>query len=73
MATITLTSDAAPGTYLYLFAGAVLYENDDIDTSAHNYGSRISECLPAGIYTIVATTFQTQRTGDFILDISLSR
>ena len=61
-----------PDTYLYLLEGAgrdgaVLYENDDIDTAGGNYGSRIAERLPAGIYTIVATTYNTDREGDFTL------
>lgn len=75
-ATITLTSDAAPDTYLYLLAGAgrdgaVLHENDDIDTAGGNFGSRISASLPPGSYTIVATTFLTGIEGEFILDIGL--
>ena len=76
-ATITLTSEAVPDTYLYLLEGAgrdgaVLYENDDIDTAGGNSGSRISESLPAGSYTIVATTFNTGQTGDFRLEALVS-
>ena len=71
--TITLTSDAAPDAYLYLLDGvgrdgAVRSQNDDIDTAAGNYGSRISETLPAGSYTIVATTFLTGIEGEFTLE-----
>ena len=74
--TITLTSDAAPDTYLYLLAGAgrdgaVLHENDDISAAGGNFGSRISETLPAGSYTIVATTFLREIEGEFILEIRL--
>ena len=70
--TITLTSDASPDTYLYLLDGvgrdgAVRSENDDIDTAGGNYGSRISETLPAGSYTIVATTYLTGIEGEFTL------
>ena len=76
-ATITLTSDVVPDTYLYLLDGAgrdgaVLYENDDIDTAGGNYGSRIAERLPAGSYTIVATTYNTDREGDFTLEVLVS-
>ena len=75
-ATITLTSDATPDTYMYLLAGAgrdgaVLHQNDDIDAAGGNYGSRISETLPAGSYTIVATTFLREIEGEFILEIRL--
>ena len=78
--TITLTSDDNPDTsryesdtHLYLLEGAgrdgaVLYEHDDIDSTARNFGSRISETLPAGSYTIVATTFYAEQEGDFTLE-----
>ena len=71
--TITLTSDASPDTYLYLLDGvgrdgAVRSENDDIDTAGGNYGSRISETLPAGNYTIVATTYLTGIEAEFTLE-----
>ena len=76
-ATITLTSVVVPDTYLFLLEGAgrdgaVLYENDDIDTAGGNYGSRIAERLPAGSYTIVATTYNTDREGDFTLSVLVS-
>ena len=83
--TITLTAEDNPDTsryesdtHLYLLEGvgrdgAVLYEHDDIDTTARNFGSRISETLPAGSYTIVATTFYAEQEGDFILEIRLNR
>ena len=78
--TITLTAEDNPDTtrnesdtHLYLLDGAgrngaVRSENDDIDTAAQNYGSRISESLPVGSYTIVATTFYTEQEGDFTLE-----
>ena len=76
-ATITLTSEAVPDTYLYLLDGAgrdgaVRSENDDIDTAGQNYGSRISERLPAGSYTIVATTYNTEQEGEFTLSVQIS-
>ena len=78
--TITLTAEDNPDTsryesdtHLYLLEGvgrdgAVLYEHDDIDSTARNFGSRISETLPAGSYTIVATTFYAEQEGDFTLE-----
>ena len=78
--TITLTAQDNPDTsryesdtHLYLLEGmgrdgAVLYEHDDIDSTARNFGSRISETLPAGNYTIVATTFYAEQEGDFTLE-----
>ena len=70
--TIHLTSKH--DTYLFLRAGndtrsgsAVTY-NDDI--GGGNYNSRIIRTLNAGWYTIEATTFNRDRTGDFKLEIS---
>ena len=76
-ATITLTSEAVPDTYLYLLDGVgrdgvALHENDDIDTAGQNYGSRISESLPAGSYTIVATTYNAEQEGEFTLSVQIS-
>ena len=82
--TITLTSQDNPDTsryesdtHLYLLEGvgrdgAVLYEHDDIDSTARNFGSRISETLPAGSYTIVATTFYAEQAGEFTLEALVS-
>ena len=70
--TITLTS--SHDTFLFLRAGddtrsgpAVAF-NDDIGGS--NLNSRIIRTLNAGWYTIEATTFTRDRTGDFKLEIS---
>ncbi|MYC07792.1 MAG: hypothetical protein F4X57_11590, partial [Chloroflexi bacterium] len=48
--------------------GTVLRENDDIISG--NTNSRISERLLAGNYTIEATTYELQATGDFTLAVS---
>ena len=71
--TITLTSTTDP--YLFVLSGSgtngsKLYENDDIDSTAPNYNSRISETLAAGSYTIEATTYAAEATGNFTLTIS---
>ena len=76
--TITLTSEDEPDTYLYLLEGAggdgaVLHKNDDIDTAGGNYGSRIYASLPAGSYTIEATTNYRNVTGNFTLELSVRR
>ena len=76
--TITLTSEDVPDTYLYLLDGAggngaILHHNDDIDTDGGDFGSRISENLPAGIYTIEATTNYRNVTGNFTLELSVRR
>ena len=70
--TINLTS--TEDTYLYLMqgvrkSGAVLHENDD--TESGNTNSRISESLPAGEYTIEATTYDLTTSGDFALEVSI--
>lgn len=70
--TITLNSSSDP--YLYLLSGsgkngAVLSKNDDIDTAAGNYNSRIAATLQSGDYTIEATTFAPAVTGDFTLGL----
>ena len=69
---IALTSEE--DTYLYLLDahgkdGRALYENDDI-TPGNDLNSRIEENLQAGDYTIEATTYHSQKTGDFTLEVS---
>ena len=59
-------------TYLYLLEGApgsrqVLQENDDIDSDNHD--SRITATLGAGDYTIEATTYSPEVTGEFSLRV----
>ena len=69
--TIELTSTRDP--YLYLLRGrggdgAVAAENDDIQAGV-NTNSRIVETLAAGTYTIEATTYDEEVTGEFTLSI----
>ena len=69
--TITLMSDE--DTYLYLLEGhgrneTVLYEEDDIDYPS-NTNSRLAETLQAGDYTIEATTYYADKSGEFTLTI----
>ena len=70
--TVDLTSTVDP--YLFLRSGDArsgdfLYENDDIQAMA-NRNSRITATLPAGAYTIEATTYDAGETGAFTLTIS---
>ena len=69
--TITLMSDE--DTYLYLLEGhgrneTVLYEEDDIDYPS-NTNSRLAASLQAGDYTIEATTYYADKSGEFTLTI----
>ena len=71
--TIDLTSDE--DTFLYLTSGVgrsggEVAENDDIDTDAEIFDSRIGIELTAGDYTIEATTYESQTTGAFTLTMS---
>ena len=52
--------------------GTILYENDDINTADENYNSRISEALESGDYTIEATTYGDEATGEFALAIEVT-
>ncbi len=70
--TITLTSEE--DTYLYLLEGAgkdgaELHENDDVVPS-EDLSSRIEANLGPGQYTIEATTYYSQKTGEFTLEVS---
>ena len=67
---IDLTSET--DTYLYLREGAgwdgnVIAENDDV--SAGNYNSRIEQVIQPGDYTIEATTYGLNSSGDFTLTV----
>ena len=69
---VTLESDEAD-TYLYLREGEArsgdfLHENDDHEGSTAM--SRIQETLAAGTYTIEATTYDSDETGNFTLTIT---
>ena len=70
--TISLSS-ADADTFLYLLEGAgrdgtVAQFNDDIERG--NTNSQVSETLEAGDYTVEATTYGSDDTGDFTLSIS---
>ena len=64
---INLTSPEDPYLFLLDTNGAVVHENDNVTT--RNLNSRIDETLPAGTYTIEATTYFPGRTGTFHLSI----
>jgi subtilisin family serine protease len=71
--TIDLESDVVD-TYLYLRsadarAGGFLYENDDVVPGADS-NSQIVATLPAGSYTIEATTYGAATLGSFTLGVS---
>ncbi len=70
---ITLTLKSVEDTYLYLLeghgrGGDVLYEEDDIEYGVDT-NSLLSESLDAGDYTIEATTYYAEKSGDFALEI----
>ena len=72
--TITLTSDH--DTYLYLMSGTgaggdVVESNDDIETHTDRNSRLEIDALDSGEYTIEATTYDVQRTGDFTLTLTL--
>ena len=74
--TVSLASQTVNNTYLYLLSGAgrngeVLHENDDVDAENGNYGSRIRAQLPAGSYTVEATTYKLTTTGNFTLTVDM--
>ena len=74
--TVSLASQTVSNTYLYLLSGAgrngdALHENDDVDAENGNYGSRIRAQLPAGSYTVEATTYKLTTTGDFTLTVDM--
>ena len=77
--TITLTSDDDPkvDTFLYLLnghggSGSVKVYNDDIDDGTQNRDSRIqATALAAGDYTIEATTYDPDKTGNFTLVVEI--
>ncbi len=73
--TIDLTSDV--DTFLYLMEGsardgAIETENDDIPSGSGNLNSRIEDqMLSAGTYTIEATTYDAEESGDFTLVVEI--
>ena len=68
--TITLESDTDPYLYLLDDSDEVIADNDDIDYDAGNLNSRLALTLDAGSYTIEATTYDSEATGDFTLIVS---
>ena len=72
---VTIDLESSVDTYLYLRAGdartgTALHENDDVDRTAGNYDSQISETLAAGTYTIEATTYNANEAGGFTLTVA---
>jgi len=72
---ITITLESSEDTYLFLLSGHgrngdVIEQNDDIDSDAQNYNSRVVATLAAGEYTILATTYDITTAGDFTLTVS---
>ena len=72
--TVTMELKSSTDTYMYLMSGKgktgkIEYYNDDIVVN-ENTNSRISESLPAGDYTIEATTYDVETTGNFTLTVS---
>lgn len=70
--TVTLASDV--DTFLYLLdghgkSGDRIDKNDDANDDTQD--SRIEKKLDAGKYTIEATTYQPNMTGDFTIDIDI--
>ena len=73
-ADVSIMLTSSEDTYLYLLDGTGkegpdLYENDDIN-SGSNLNSRIEQQLQPGEYTIEATTYNSQKTGEFTLEVS---
>ncbi len=73
-ADVSIMLTSSEDTYLYLLDGTGkegpdLYENDDI-TPGSNLNSRIEQRLQPGEYTIEATTYYSQKTGEFTLKVS---
>ena len=73
-ADVTITLESDEDAYLYLLNGhgkngTILHEADDIQ-SGLDTDSELSENLQAGDYTIEATTYNAQASGDFTLTIS---
>ncbi len=69
-AQVTITLESARDTYLYLLEGStttspVVDSNDDV--AFGNRNSRVIKTLPAGTYTVEATTYGTGQTGNFTI------
>ena len=55
-------------TYLYLLAGAGVH-----GAVLHKHETRIAARLPAGAYTIEATTYSPRSGSDFTLTLDIAR
>ena len=71
---VTIDLESSLDTFLYLRSGdaqsgMVLHEDDDVEVGVDT-DSRIVASLPAGSYTIEATTFNPGEAGSFTLTIS---
>ena len=69
---ITLESETDP--YVFLLSGSgvdadYLAENDDIAAHRQDLNSQIEMTRPPGEYTIEATTYEQNATGDFTLTV----
>ena len=72
--TVTMELNSSADTYMYLMQGTdktgnIEHYNDDIVVN-ENSDSRISESLSAGDYTIEATTYGVETSGNFTLTVS---
>ena len=77
-AEVTITLESDENTLLYLLEGhgkdgELLFENEGVSTGNANRISRLNETLQPGDYTIEATTYDTEREGDFTLTIGSLR
>ena len=74
--TITLRSSEVEDTFLYLLEdwgpdGDVVEFNDDIDERDDLHSQLVFESLDAGRYTIEATTYEPETTGEFTVTIGM--
>ncbi len=72
---VTINLSSSVDTFLFLLSGSgqngsVLEFNDDIGSGDRN--SSIVKALPAGTYTIEATTYAQSRTGNFTVSLGVS-
>ena len=73
-ADVSVTLSAADSTYLYLLSGAGM--DGDIEAQAggdNTPTTTLSKTLEPGSYTIEATTFAYEITGDFALELAIAR
>ena len=74
--TITLRSSEVEDTFLYLLKGwdsdgDVVEFNDDIDGQEDTHSRLVFESLEAGRYTIEATTYHPETSGEFTLNLTM--